>query len=202
MHKPTNSLLVHVRQVGVLILVRRCRKEIILLHRSVHLVDRQLQLRVVVVFVNPIAQPHPHHAWAHEAPALGHFNALRQILLGACSEPLRKGSLSVGVRRGSSLLIPGTLVHTWLVATLPLWQIVDLGHETAANGGRILRGVLLLRRKVGLALVLQVVLVLFDLLKLRVNLHLQSLILALEVFALVHQVRHLLVPLGPFPLMV
>lgn len=76
MNKPTNSLLVHVWQVGVLILVRRCRQEIILLHRSVHLVDCQLQLRVVVVFVYPLAEPHPHHARAHKATTLGHFNAL------------------------------------------------------------------------------------------------------------------------------
>ena len=89
-----------------------------------------------------------------------------------------------------------------MVATLSLWQIIDLGHETGSNASRILGGVLLLRREVGLALVLKVVLVLFNLFQLRVHLHLQSLILAFEVFALVNQVRHLLVPLGAFPLMV
>jgi len=198
MHKPTNSL--HIRQVGVLILVRRCRKEIILLHRSVHLVDRQLQFRIVVVH-HVRAQPRPHHAWAHETPVFGHVDALRQVLFGACRcESLRKLSLSVCV--GISLFIPGALVHTWLVATLSLRQIVDFRHQTAANGGRILRGILLLGRKVCLALVLQIVLVLLDLLQLRVDLHLKSLVLTLEVFALVHQVRHLLIPLGPLPFVV
>lgn len=51
-------------------------------------------------------------------------------------------------------------------------------------------------------MILEIVLVLLNFLELRVYLHLQPVILTLEVLPLVNQVSHLLIPLSPLSLMV
>ena len=111
MHTPDRSL--DVGQVRIIIFVRWRRQENVLLHRSVHFVDCQLEIPLVVV---SCSLAHAHHR-THKAATFLQVDAGSDVFLRA--NAVSKRALS------NSLLTFSTFcfgfIHSRLIAARSLW---------------------------------------------------------------------------------